>query len=840
MAEYWVRLKTKLNLQEAVRSLRPYYQTGTPPLSRSHTLELTDTQVETIKNLPNVVDIQPVTEVEYELYSTQTSRFNKDNRNNECPGSPTAPIDRQPYQCLNWALLDSTARAKTPLDWGLNIGRDPNQSDYTYWVDGTADIFSNGRHVDIIITDTMVPYDHPELNWEQQEEPETPPVPDNPSYCMYSPDPEFDMGMCPPGTYCWPDGFCRDVEYIPPGPPKSRFVQYDWHQLTPYVRDVLNWGPILNDTYTYANHAELKATIPLSLSAPTYSHGLHVATTAAGLRNGWAKEANVYSITLPFGGLTRPANQSTISFNDVFYYIRAFHLTKPINPETGRKNPTIVNCSWGTTTSSLKNRRWKDIDSIVNDGVTYSSSNPFPNGWNTDSFFWETGYGLTHNVQYWFNQRQGHVDDCLEDGVIVVAASGNDNQPTVNDDSPSWNDRINFLYENGDEEEFYYRKNQWNHAITVGALGVSRHRTKALFSNFGSSIDVFAPGECILASVALTVQTGGFPGGNNLRDDNYGTDSEGNFYSLYQMSGTSMAAPQVTGVLACHAGSTTKHRYTISDAKNYLNQTSNFNGINSYIDYYYDPQIHMNGLTSTNNLASRKNISRASSYGSPDRTNKVINGITNNRYEIDWSDMVYSSGRRNEVGMVDIYGNNFNDMGGDKVFTLYENGLFDGLGADSFQSINFQDQESSLDANDYLYATNPYKLIKPDGFDLNNSDIGNITESVDANGRTFRMSTRLGFGYGFIDYYGIDTVILADVNTSGMFDYSDTNITFKFIKPPDNVINYKFNNWTYLADSKTKTLFCETTRKNNNVLTSIEGERASGYVYPRTVRVYSS
>ena len=834
MAEYWVRLKTKLNLQEAVLPLRSYYSTGIAPLSRSHTLELTDAQVEIVKNLPNVAEVQPVTEYEYELYSTQTGRFNKDNRNNECAGNPTAPINRQPYECLNWALLDCTSEPSD--DWGLNLGRDPNQSDYNYWLDGTADIFSNGRHVDIIITDTMVPYDHPELNWEQEEEPEFPPVPDQPSYCMYSPDPDFDM--CPPGTYCWPDGVCRDELYTPPPAPSSRFVQYDWHQLTPYVRDVLHWSPQLNDTYTYANHAELKAVSPQDLSAPGASHGLHVATTAAGLRNGWAKEANVYSITLPFSD-PRPSNQSTIGFADFFFYLRAFHLTKPINPETGRKNPTIVNCSWGYSNYSLKRKEWKWVTSIVHDGVTYSSSNPFPNGWNTDSFFWETGYGLTHAVQSWTNQRQGFIDDCIEDGIIIVGAAGNDNQATVNDDKNSWDDHINFTDNNGYTEKFFYRKNQWNHAITVGALGVSRHRTKAMFSNFGSSIDVFAPGECILASVARTLTPGGFPGATYLADNNYGKDSEGNAYSLYQMSGTSMAAPQVTGVIACHAGSTTKHRYTISDAKNYLNQTSNFNGINSYIDYYYNPMTHSNGLNSTNNLGSRKSLSREAKYGSPDRTGKDITGINNNRYEFDWYVFVVMQGISNQVGMSDIYGNSFNDMGGDKVFTLYEDGATDGTGdLYNFYTISLQDRESSYQAGDPLYATRPYKLINSDGTTVN-SDIGIIEESKYQNGQAFQYKVKLGFAYGFIDYYGIDTVILTDVNTAGANSISDINITFKFIKPPDNVINYKHNNWTYLADSKTKTLVCESTRQDVNVLTPIEGERTSGYVYPRGARVYT-
>ena len=31
----------------------------------------------------------------------------------------------------------------------------------------------------------------------------------------------------------------------------------------------------------------------------------------------------------------------------LFDYLRAFHRYKPINPETGLRNPTITNHSWG-------------------------------------------------------------------------------------------------------------------------------------------------------------------------------------------------------------------------------------------------------------------------------------------------------------------------------------------------------------------------------------------------------------------------------------------------------------------------------------------------------------
>jgi hypothetical protein len=71
-------------------------------------------------------------------------------------------------------------------------------------------------------------------------------------------------------------------------------------------------------------------------------HATHVAGTAAGNSQGWAKEANIYNL-VAVGNDADFYAPSNLLFN----YIREFHNNKAINPDTGRKNPTIVNNSWG-------------------------------------------------------------------------------------------------------------------------------------------------------------------------------------------------------------------------------------------------------------------------------------------------------------------------------------------------------------------------------------------------------------------------------------------------------------------------------------------------------------
>lgn len=96
----------------------------------------------------------------------------------------------------------------------------------------------------------------------------------------------------------------------------SRLVDYNWYQ-----HDSPSSSPYQNNPGNTTDS----------------NHGTHVASIACGNSQGLASEANIYNIT--------PLDFERTS-NAFFDFIRDFHINKPINPETNRQNPTVVNNSW--------------------------------------------------------------------------------------------------------------------------------------------------------------------------------------------------------------------------------------------------------------------------------------------------------------------------------------------------------------------------------------------------------------------------------------------------------------------------------------------------------------
>lgn len=386
------------------------------------------------------------------------------------------------YTITNGQFDKNWAADTNDKNWGLL--RQSESSNRANWGDdGTPNITSNltitasGKNVDVVIFDGHI----------------------NPAH------PEFAVN--------------------PDGSGDSRVVQYNW------LQNNIGSG---TGTYVYTPYVDAGNADRTSDN----NHGCHVAGTVAGNTQGWARDANIYNISI-YG--TNP-NNGVAGFSSSTYwdYVRVWHINKPVNPVTGRKNPTITNHSYGSSITIGAN----DFGNVTK--VTYRG------------VVWDPGRNLTLEelrtlgfyanninpvVPYFFTSRNADIQDAINEGIIVVAAAGNDYWKIVNAADLDYNNTYEATYFGSNFVWSLHRGTGsgagYAPVITVGAVGNNRLEDKATFSNCGSQVDVFAAGEAIQSSL----HSGGL------------SDPRNSSYRLGKYQGTSMASPQVAGILALLAES---------------------------------------------------------------------------------------------------------------------------------------------------------------------------------------------------------------------------------------------------------------------------------------------
>lgn len=367
---------------------------------------------------------------------------------------------------LNWGLL-RTFEGTQRSNWGSNG---------TGNVSGTINITSSGKNVDVVIVDGHI----------------------NPLH------PEFAVNSDGTGG--------------------SRVIQYNWFQ---HNLEVSNTAP---GTYVYTPYVD--PSYPdnnldgISDRTDDNDHGCHVAGTAVGNTQGWARDANIYNIS-PYG--TNPSYVS--NFID---YIRHWHKIKPINPITGIKNPTITNHSYGVAYPV-------DILTITQfyyRGVLYNP--PY-----TDAQLLNFGLNVSGGVatvvlRLSTAEEQDYID-AMNEGIIMVGAAGNESTKVDNFASDFSNDYNNFFYASG--YVWFYNRGSVSAIpgmICVGAISSLTDESKGTYSNCGPRVDVYAPGTLIQSSVNSDA-------GVEVADPRNAA-----YYQTKKL-GTSMASPQVAGILACLA-----------------------------------------------------------------------------------------------------------------------------------------------------------------------------------------------------------------------------------------------------------------------------------------------
>ena len=308
----------------------------------------------------------------------------------------------------------------------------------------------------------------------------------------------------------------------------SRVIQLNWFTLNSSADLVDNDGAsLLSSNYIYPPYTGVGV-------ETDNNHGAHVAGTAAGNSQGWARSANIYNIS-PYG-----SNPNTLASLIMWDYIRAFHLNKAVNPATGRKNPTICNGSYGSTfahpfdygtftTGPITQVTYRGV--TTGDGVTAL----------TDQQLLDNGiyvFGGIADIPFYSASVAADIQDAIADGIIVVAAAGNESQKIDVLGGTDYNNTYRGEIDGVNYTLPYHRGTTPGAVpgvICVGSVGSTVNETKSDFSNCGPRIDVYAPGQNINSSK----HSGGVVDPRNVD------------YRLDKINGTSMASPQVCGVLAC-------------------------------------------------------------------------------------------------------------------------------------------------------------------------------------------------------------------------------------------------------------------------------------------------
>jgi len=265
-------------------------------------------------------------------------------------------------------------------------------------------------------------------------------------------------------------------------------------------------------------------------------HGTHCAGITAGKTFGWAKGARIYSQKL--SGLETPlgSDGTGIGVGDAFDTIRLWHANKS-GADAGR--PTVVNMSWGyggsvtpanITTGNYRGTAWDFATDYSSNSVTL---------WSNTGFVQPYFNGSTR-IPVRVASVDADVQEMIDAGIHICIAAGNSLFKIDVEGGLDWD---NTILRNG-QPAFYHRGSSpfSDEAFIVGNIDSALFNSadhRAFSSCNGPGCNMWAPGSNIMSACSNT---------NDKNGQDYYADSN---FKQCNIGGTSMAAPQVAGVIAC-------------------------------------------------------------------------------------------------------------------------------------------------------------------------------------------------------------------------------------------------------------------------------------------------
>ena len=523
------------------------------------TYELTEEEVDDIAKHPKVkwIELSPSDHrFSYPDPEPDTKRFRKNTKiYRDLPSAFSISATSAEENRTNWAVkrVGVTTNGES---W-------PNVTGSAAAITDDVSYSLTGKNVDLVIQDTGVLQYHPEFIDDNGQSRVRDVILDGPYYI----DPSYFTSNS--HTYTKPDGRIGIT---------TSSAHAWWENSSNRSESFSSIGTVLiPDSYTVANTLGIGGTS----HTMTSSHGTGCAGLSAGRNFGLAFESNIWTISI-----FSPGNQTVERSYDC---MKIFHQNKPTNTETGRKNPTVVNGSWGYFAG-------------FNSGTTVSYSFKGSSGTFTGYASNSTGvqamaYGLntsvTYNRKFATSSRSNSVDtagdELVNAGVIYVTSAGNCNQRLgIGLDDPHLNDYLTTLnaadtrtgvpganvsgtVPSGHRNWIhpanigYNATTDYHPAVCVGAMDdfieSNYKERKASYSNNGPGVDVWAPADETLSAGMRAAD--GDQLGTEINFSRYNSD----FVDRY-FNGTSAASPVVAGVVALFLES--KPNATSEEVKDFI------------------------------------------------------------------------------------------------------------------------------------------------------------------------------------------------------------------------------------------------------------------------------
>lgn len=507
-------------------------------------------EAEVLRSHPKVEDVQLNPEKYPQPQSTETLRYKKEVAFNKPQVIAAFDTETTSYNNgvrSNWSHLFVTNPTSAPFR-GVGIAS-------TTFTTSDVEYSLSGRGVDAVIIDSGVAHLHPEFLREDGTYRVKDVILDGP----YKVDPVFFNNLG--ATYT------KVVDGVEIGVGIATVYALDWWaNSSSRSAQFQSLGTVsISSNYTVP-HVSTK-TVNANNNQLIDGHGTACASQVGGKSFGLAFECNIWNIRIALGGVG-----GIIAGSTALNVCTIWHQAKRI-AQGGNPDPTIINNSWGqtsstgNTSSTVYSHNYRGTTtSYTGNGSTLTPPTNSGGCRNNKYFSFNTNGGTSYtgysgSGEYTPNDTTTNsaAENAIAAGCIVVTSAGNQNQKLADETDVDFNNwysfSSNYIHRcGGVSRGFTGTHERKKGTIRVGALDCAVEPSdssnpfairKVVYSNNGPMINVWAPAEMTMAA--------GYYGAY----EEYQRQDDSSFYDTW-FNGTSSASPNTCSVIALYLESNRK------------------------------------------------------------------------------------------------------------------------------------------------------------------------------------------------------------------------------------------------------------------------------------------